>query len=91
MPESRSARGGQRTDPLADRAPHGPACRPREGRGRGAQAASGLGDLDDLTLLREIDDAGRVPGAAVGTVEEALAYVKGLEGRVVPLEPTSDG
>ncbi len=34
---------------------------------------------DDLALLRELDGLGRVPGAAVGTVEEALAYLRGLE------------
>ena len=36
-------------------------------------------DLDDLLLLRELDDAGRVPGAVVGTVDEALDYLKELE------------
>ncbi len=36
-------------------------------------------DLDDLKLLRELDDAGRVPGAPVGTIDEALAYLRGLE------------
>ena len=36
-------------------------------------------DLEDLLLLRECDDAGRVPGAIVGTVEEALAYLRELE------------
>ena len=35
--------------------------------------------LDDLKLLRDLDEAGRVPGAPVGGVEEALAYIKGLE------------
>lgn len=35
--------------------------------------------LDDLKLLREVDDAGRVPGTPAGTVDEALAYLKGLE------------
>jgi hypothetical protein len=35
---------------------------------------------DDLKLLRECDDAGRVPGVAVVSLEEALEYVKGLEG-----------
>ncbi len=34
---------------------------------------------DDLALLRELDDAGRVPGADVGTVAEALDYLRGLE------------
>jgi HD domain len=36
-------------------------------------------DFEDLLLLRELDDAGRVPGAVVGTVDEALDYLKELE------------
>jgi predicted nucleotidyltransferase len=36
-------------------------------------------DLEDLLLLRDLDDAGRVPGAVVGTVDEALDYLKQLE------------
>src|SRR5207248_10738591 len=36
-------------------------------------------DFDDLMLLRECDDAGRVPGAIVGTVDEALGFLKELE------------
>jgi hypothetical protein len=36
-------------------------------------------DFDDLMLLRQLDDAGRVPGAMVGTVDEALDYLKELE------------
>jgi hypothetical protein len=36
-------------------------------------------DFEDLLLLRELDDAGRVPGAPVGTVDEALDYLKELE------------
>jgi hypothetical protein len=36
-------------------------------------------DFDDLLLLRELDDAGRVPGALVGTVDQALDYLKELE------------
>src|SRR5262245_40326108 len=36
-------------------------------------------DFDDLMLLRELDDAGRVSGAMVGTVDEALDYLKELE------------
>jgi hypothetical protein len=35
--------------------------------------------LDDLMLLRDLDDAGREPGAPVGSVDQALAYVRGLE------------
>jgi HD domain len=36
-------------------------------------------DFDDLMLLRRFDDEGRVPGAVVGTVDEALDYLKELE------------
>jgi hypothetical protein len=36
-------------------------------------------DFDDLMLLRRLDDQGRVPGAVVGTVDEALDYIKELE------------
>jgi hypothetical protein len=36
-------------------------------------------DFGDLLLLRQLDDAGRVPGAVVGTVDEALDYLKELE------------
>ena len=43
-----------------------------------ARHACGRG-LEDLLLLRECDDAGRVPGAIVGTVDEALAFLRELE------------
>lgn len=36
-------------------------------------------DFEDLMLLRDLDDGGRVPGAIVGTVDEALDYLKELE------------
>jgi predicted nucleotidyltransferase len=36
-------------------------------------------DFEDLMLLRECDDAGRIPGALVGTVDEALDYLRELE------------
>jgi hypothetical protein len=36
-------------------------------------------DFDDLMALRELDDLGRVPGATVGTVDEALAFIRQLE------------
>jgi hypothetical protein len=36
-------------------------------------------DFDDLMLLRRLDDEGRVPGARVGTMDEALDYLKELE------------
>ena len=35
--------------------------------------------LEDLKLLRELDDAGRATGVVVENVDEALAYIKGLE------------
>jgi hypothetical protein len=36
-------------------------------------------DFDDLLLLSELDHAGREPGAMVGTVDEALDYLRELE------------
>ena len=36
-------------------------------------------DFEDLMLLRELDTAGRVPGAMVGTVDEALDFIKEVE------------
>lgn len=36
-------------------------------------------DFDDLMALRDVDDRGRVPGAVVGTVDEALGFLKELE------------
>jgi predicted HD phosphohydrolase len=35
--------------------------------------------FEDLRLLRELDDAGRVAGVAVETLDDALAYLRGLE------------
>ena len=35
--------------------------------------------LDDLDLLRELDELGRVPGAHVGTLDEALDYLRTLD------------
>lgn len=35
-------------------------------------------DFEDLMLLRELDDKGRVPGAIVGTVDEAIEYLREL-------------
>jgi hypothetical protein len=34
---------------------------------------------EDLKLLREVDDAGRVPGQPVESLDQALAYIRGLE------------
>jgi hypothetical protein len=36
-------------------------------------------DFEELMLLRQLDDEGRVPGAVVGTVDEALDFLKELE------------
>ena len=55
------------------------AGRDRNLNARARQALEESEYLDDLKLLREVDNAGRVPGTPVGTVEEALAYLKGLE------------
>jgi HD domain len=35
--------------------------------------------FDDLKLLRELDDAGRVPGERVDTLDQVLDYLRGLE------------
>jgi hypothetical protein len=35
--------------------------------------------FEDLKLLRELDDAGRVPGQVVESLDEALEYIEGLE------------
>ena len=47
-------------------------------RARGRRAESPE-YLDDLELLRDLDDAGRVPGTPVGTIDQALDYLRGLE------------
>jgi predicted nucleotidyltransferase len=36
-------------------------------------------EFDDLMLLRELDKAGRVPGAMVGEVQEALEFIRALD------------
>lgn len=46
---------------------------------RARKALEGSEWFEELMLLRELDDAGRVPGAPVVTVAEALAYLKDLE------------
>ena len=35
--------------------------------------------FEDLKLLRELDDAGRVPGMQVATIDQVLAYLRDLE------------
>lgn len=51
--------------------------RPLSVRARKALEASEF--FEDLKLLRDLDDAGRVPGAPVGTIDEALDYLRSLE------------
>src|SRR5262249_23473968 len=46
---------------------------------RTRQELEGSPDFDDLMLLRKLDDAGRAKGVVVGTVDEALQYVRELE------------
>jgi HD domain len=43
--------------------------------------------FDDLKLLRELDDAGRVPGQVVETLDQALDYIRGLESESYLDEP----
>jgi hypothetical protein len=51
--------------------------RPVNPRVRKALEASDY--FDDLVLLRDVDEAGRVPGVAVGSIDQALDYLRGLE------------
>ncbi len=46
---------------------------------RQRQALEDSDYVEDLKLLRDLDNAGRIAGAPVGTIDEALAYLKGLE------------
>jgi hypothetical protein len=46
-------------------------------------------DFEDLMLLRELDSAGRVAGADVGTIAEALDYIRSLENESF-LEPEQE-
>jgi len=46
---------------------------------RTRQAIEASESFEDLMLLRELDEAGRAVGVPVGTVDEALAYLRGLE------------
>lgn len=55
----------------------------RPGRAPGARERRELAAspyFEDLVLLREMDAAGRAVGVPVGTIDEALAYLRGLEG-----------
>jgi hypothetical protein len=46
---------------------------------RQVQKLKASADFDDLLLLAQLGEAGRVPGAIVGTVDEALGYLRELE------------
>ncbi len=47
--------------------------------GRDRAPAPDPDTAEDLALLRDLDQLGRVPGAEVGGVDDALAYLRGLE------------
>ena len=79
-PEWRHSGRGDRTDDVADRAPHGPARDPEKSLPARLRRELESSDyFDDLKLLRELDDAGREPGQQVDSIDEVLAYLKGLE------------
>jgi hypothetical protein len=46
--------------------------------------------FEDLALLAELDLAGRAPGARVGTVDEALTYLRALEDETTPAAAEGD-
>jgi hypothetical protein len=58
------------------------ALRERTLGAKARKALEGAEFLDDLKSLRDLDDAGRVPGAPVGTIDQALNYLRGLEREV---------
>jgi HD domain len=46
---------------------------------RQVQKLKASADFDDLLLFAQLDEAGRVPGVMVGTVDDALGYLQELE------------
>ncbi len=52
--------------------------------GRARVRLQQLEDFDDLMLLRELDVKGRVPGAFVCELSEALEFLRNLEGELDP-------
>jgi hypothetical protein len=65
----------------------------RPGRALGPRERRALEEsefYDDLVLLRELDEAGRAVGVPVGTIDEALDYLRGLEGEAY-LDEDEDG
>jgi hypothetical protein len=68
---------------------NGPRDRSPGARARRPAASATSDSRDDLELLRDLDEAGRIPGAPVGTIDEALDYLRGLEQEDY-LEPRTD-
>ncbi len=61
---------------------HLPDLRARPGRPVNPKVRRALEEsesFEDLVLLLQLDEAGRVPGAPVPTLDEALDYLRGLE------------
>jgi hypothetical protein len=56
-----------------------PAMRERGPSSRVRRELEGSEFYEDLKLLREVDDAGRVPGQPVEPLDQALGYIRGLE------------
>lgn len=46
---------------------------------KGRKRLEASDDFEDLMLLRDLDTRGRVPGADVGTIAEAIDYIRSLE------------
>ncbi|SIO62679.1 HD domain-containing protein [Singulisphaera sp. GP187] len=69
----------ERTLWLIEHLPDLVALRERTLSQRGRRILDASEYLDDLKLLRDLDEAGRVPGTPVETLDQALAYLRGLE------------
>lgn len=72
----------ERTLWLIEHLPDLAALRDRTLSQRGRRVLDASEYLDDLKLLRDLDEAGRVPGAHVETIDQALVYLRGLEDEV---------
>ncbi len=69
----------ERTRFLIENHMHAHAYRTGKLPGRLRRELEASPDFEDLLLLQECDAGGRVPGAPVGTVDEALDYLRELE------------
>jgi hypothetical protein len=69
----------ERTRFLIENHMHAHAYRTGKLPGRLRRELESSPDFEDLLLLQECDAGGRVPGAPVGTVDEALDYLRELE------------